>query len=914
MDTGQQFSPPCPASFSSKLTVQKGECSAGGVLVACTGCFTMVEVAIAAVGWFLAPNIKLLMDWAYSRLGDKYAWYSDLKEKLQQLAEDLDSINGIVVQASASFTSNPEATKHLWRLTDAISDTEGFLDAFQLQIIGNANKKWGLRPVIGNRELLKEAEKLIKQLKDLSKKSPNYLRHLQPPSSRGGTGPLPELLPHTIFGYFKEYEDLVSKLNGCDDAKVVAIIGHGGMGKTELARRAFHDKQQLEFDNRIWVSVYGMFRVEELLREIWKSVSKGEPGGGMNVTSLQDKIKEKVKSQKCLLVLDDVCNDESVDDEQQFTREDTWATVLAPFKREEEGARSRILMTTRAKICSDTLGVKSDARIILNGFDTEGVKCLIKYEAFGQNAPEGIDDALRRTVTKLRGSPLAAKDVGSKLKAAAKDQVHLKWKVDADSGSTGSSGGNHWQEILNKHCPTSVLKAHQSGFHDLPPQLQRCFAFCSIFPKNWRFQKEKLIRMWVALGFIRDDGKAKEVFAALLQRSLFHELPPSTFTAISGRGVALCYGIQEHIHSMLRQVAPGYYLAVDGSTGTGRVVPPTVRHLSVTASCLDKLLEKSVELKRLWTLLIFSNKHAAAADSSITSSCLLSADNVKSLLQKFQGLRVFDVSDTRTGEVPESIGKLKHLRYLGLPAALVKLPSAGITKLLLLRYLDAPMGCIAQIASIGSLEMLQGSVEFHAGSKVKGHDMGQLGKLNSLRGVLSIKGLERVQSKQEALSARLEDKEYLTVLKLEWSSRNLQEAKRSVAIDSDVLEGLRPHQDLQSLHIEGYLGKTLPGWLADCCMVHMNLRSLHLSNCNQLLALPRIGGDGNRFLHLRKVEILDCKLLSSLSGLESLGASLTYLSVERCQAAKATFRYSSFPLLSQQNLHILGCEVQFLRG
>jgi len=67
----------------------------------------------------------------------------------------------------------------------------------------------------------------------------------------------------------------------------------------------------------------------------------------------------------------------------------------------------------------------------------------------------------------------------------------------------------------------------------LPSHLQRCFAFCSIFPKGWRFEVEKLTRMWTALGFVEApqrkgvrtvDHVAKEYFDALVQRSLFQKV------------------------------------------------------------------------------------------------------------------------------------------------------------------------------------------------------------------------------------------------------------------------------------------------------------------------------------------------------------------------------------------------------
>jgi hypothetical protein len=99
--------------------------------------------------------------------------------------------------------------------------------------------------------------------------------------------------------------------------------------------------------------------------------------------------------------------------------------------------------------------------------------------------------------------------------------------------------------------------------------------------------------------------------------------------------------------------------------------------------------------------------------------------------------------------------------------------------------------------------MLQGSVEFDASNRKKGHAMRELEELNSLRGTLAIKGLEAVESKQEADIAHLENKGVLKALKLEWGHRSEQQAKSSAVPGSDsiVLAGLRPHPNLQELHI-----------------------------------------------------------------------------------------------------------------
>ncbi|OEL25794.1 hypothetical protein BAE44_0013187 [Dichanthelium oligosanthes] len=86
------------------------------------------------------------------------------------------------------------------------------------------------------------------------------------------------------------------------------------------------------------------------------------------------------------------------------------------------------------------------------------------------------------------------------------------------------------------------------------------------------------------------------------------------------------------------------------------------------------------------------------------------------------------------------------------------------------------------------------------------------------------------------------------------------------------------------------------------------LEKIVLNDMPMLLAWdaaePATGGNSTPILfpQLRKVEIVDCPKLSSLSGLLCCRTSLSVLCVKRCPQVTATFSRSRFPSLVKPDI------------
>ncbi|CBI29755.3 unnamed protein product, partial [Vitis vinifera] len=91
-----------------------------------------------------------------------------------------------------------------------------------------------------------------------------------------------------------------------------------------------------------------------------------------------------------------------------------------------------------------------------------------------------------------------------------------------------------WEETLESEIWDfkigGILPSLILSYQDLPFHLKRCFAYCSIFPKNHEFNRETLILLWMAEGLLQFSKSNKRMskvgeqyFDELLSKSFFQK-------------------------------------------------------------------------------------------------------------------------------------------------------------------------------------------------------------------------------------------------------------------------------------------------------------------------------------------------------------------------------------------------------
>ncbi|GFP85286.1 putative disease resistance protein rga3 [Phtheirospermum japonicum] len=617
---------------------------------------------------------------------------------------------------------------------------------------------------------------------------------------------------------------------------VLPIVGMGGLGKTTLARLVFgHAKVKSHFETCVWVHVPRKFDVVVLLKNILTSLTAENVEHG-NREALLKKLQNNLGAKRYMLVLDDVWNEER----------EKWDSFANSLLGISYATGNCMIVTTRSQEVASivtTLPIHE-----LKSLSEDDCWSIIKARALraGDN-PLEFETIGTNIAKRCKGLPLAAKVVGGLLSGKSKDE----WL----------SIGKNWVSNFGDGDP--ILKILKLSFDNLPqPSLKKCFAYCSIFPKGFEIEKEQLIELWVAEGFLQTDQRSNTVentgsriFNLLLQNSLLQ---------VADRDY---YGNVTHcnMHDLLHDLACSILGENDSDVKEDSCCQN--RYMGYKSNGDESLSIRKEQTKCLRTLILNGRvSDIMFSDFKSLHTLTLVGEDIFELptsVGELIHLRYLDTSGTRIRDLPDSIGELYHLQTLRAKkerkwemSYLEHLPNS-LKYSISLRHLHIPYHTTLP-PEIGRLTSLQTLSHFCVGHN-KGCGISELGSLKDLKGKLEIRNLENVRDKKEAMSADLSRKHSIYKLKLKWDPFRECEAN-----DKTVLEGLEPHPNLKSLEICGYKGKSLPlctSNMENACGEGLhNLIKIKLENCSECEQLPMLG----HLPHLKSLHVSNLRNVRSI--------------------------------------------------
>ncbi|KAF7073653.1 hypothetical protein CFC21_078604 [Triticum aestivum] len=457
-----------------------------------------------------------------------------------------------------------------------------------------------------------------------------------------------------------EMDELVKLVNKMGDAWVVSVWGMGGMGKSSLVRMLYNDMALIDgFDGRAWVTVpHPLESTDEVERRLRKQLG----------VAPDRTIRAWLEENRCLVVVDDVSSHEE------------WELISRCLPANGPTG-SRVVVTTRrddvARQCAGDVRENVYELKPLEDEEARKLFCQKVYKDAGYKLMDDMMEQANRILERCRGLPLAIATIGGLL--ANRPKTSREW-MD-----------------LRKHLGSElesdrdIKRVITSSYDGLPYHLKCCFLYLSIFPENHEIRLTRLLRRWIAEGYIT---KPRDMSVEELGRRYYNELISRSMIQPSEKARASMAVERCRVHGVVLQIILSQSIEENQlfimDKHCNEAPQGNIRHLVVTRWKKNEKMA-SLNLSQVRSLTIFGR-----CPVSLISS-------------KLHFLRVLDLEDTLELENDDlkHIGELHHLRYLGLRKTNISRLPSSLENLRFLETLDVQDTKVTQLpVGITKLEKL----------------------------------------------------------------------------------------------------------------------------------------------------------------------------------------------------------------
>ncbi|KAI3464150.1 hypothetical protein Pfo_020813 [Paulownia fortunei] len=424
-----------------------------------------------------------------------------------------------------------------------------------------------------------------------------------------------------VVGLAAELGRIIEKLSWFSKRKTFSIYGMAGIGKTTLAKEIFEDPSILSrFKRRAWVTVGRKCTLKEIMRGILAQI---DPHTERNNGRY---LHRSLKGRRYLIVLDDIWSTRVRDELESLLLDDNNG--------------SRVLLTTRLKEVARSENVLEFHE--KRSLNIEESWYLLREMVFGEEScPPQLEKAGKKIAKNCEGLPLTIVTVADLLSKAEKTPEH--WNKVAEK-----------QNSVFMDAYDQMSKVLLPSYEYLPQHLKACFLYMGVFPQNYEIPRSKLIKLWIAEGFLEPNpSRTVEDFAVecledLVSRTVVMvlQLNPS-YTTKTSRLHSVFW------HLCMREAGKSkFFHVLNSSDGLGEGMKSQRR------LCIHKGI-----------LFGLKDVNNSMASISTARSLLCTGPHHQYPVPICFGLRllrVLDVLTIRFYEFPFEVLKLIQLRYLAL--------------------------------------------------------------------------------------------------------------------------------------------------------------------------------------------------------------------------------------------------------
>ncbi|KAL8267674.1 hypothetical protein R6Q59_001472 [Mikania micrantha] len=451
---------------------------------------------------------------------------------------------------------------------------------------------------------------------------------------------------------------------------VVSVVGMGGIGKTTLATKVFNDA---------YVKYHFQIR-RHVLTQILESILGQLDLGVASDSRLRELVHKQLKGKRYLIVIDDIWHI------------DTWDNMKLFFPHDNNG--SRILLTSRL---TDVAKHATSYGLIhhLGYLNIEkGWELLYKKVFHGNECPEWLIKPGMQIVENCKGLPLAVAVIAGVL---AKESLSEKFWVEI-AYRTGSY-------VVGDH----VMESLALSYNHLPLHLRECFLYLGGFPEDYKFQVQQLILLWVAEGFIHEDGqRSKEDIA----EGYLMDLIDRNLLIVAHR--SNCNGAIKSckVHDLVREVClrkaneEGFIIKTETQTLSSHMSNVTTTSYRPVRVFIDKdpnIVHFSYPCaQNHWSILCFNDLRSLS-------------DDFANCFRSFVLLKVLDLRKCKLNDFPKGMELLVHLRYLAIRISSDTFPSSvcNLWGLQTLIYISKGMNMVVLPSNISDMVNLRHLLSYY---------------------------------------------------------------------------------------------------------------------------------------------------------------------------------------------------------
>ncbi|XP_010271768.1 PREDICTED: disease resistance protein RPM1-like [Nelumbo nucifera] len=626
------------------------------------------------------------------------------------IRDELESIRALLRDADAKGETSEGIKAWVKQVRDVAYDIEDVLDEFKFRFAQQGQDQShrftrylhkttrSVKNLRSRRSLATQIKEIKARVHDISSRRDRYelIRNLEQASEgSNSTGvkwhDIREdalLLDEAeLVGIGKPKEEIIGWIVE-DESKlgVISVVGMGGLGKTTLVKKVYDDQRvKRHFQTQAWVTFSESPGIHELLIEMIKQLVYAEQKqpipqdvAEMKDAQLKQLLQEFLKQKRYVVVLDDIWSIPA------------WDSVKNVFPNNNFG--SRIIITTRSNDVASSC-IKSCFRVYnLQPLSQEESWTLFCKKTFSfspeQICPPELEVPSQSIVKKCGGLPLAIVTVGGVL--STKPKITTEWEMF--NRSLGA-------ELNLDDRLKGMMKILSLSYNDLPYHLKSCFLCLSMFPEDELIDRMRLIRIWMAEGFIqRIQGKTLEEAG----ESYFSELVNRSLIQVANKADDDGRVIDCRIHDLIREfilskARDQSFGAISNADGQDVMVDGKIRHLSIHGSCQWGVEnEKFTHLRSLFMFRQDATFNISRCSTAFFSRLkLLKVLDLRHapldvFLEEFTDLfhlRYLCLRNTKVKMVPNSIKKLQNLETLNLKYTYVSELPVGILNLHKLRHL-----------------------------------------------------------------------------------------------------------------------------------------------------------------------------------------------------------------------------------